>query len=82
MKNGLPHNRVAFTFSRKFGCAVKRNRARRLSREAYRHLRQEIKNGYDMVLLVYPGIDSFASRMDQLRQLFSRAGLFYNQEQR
>jgi ribonuclease P protein component len=82
MKNGLPHNRIAFTFSRKFGCAAKRNRARRLSREAYRHLRQEIKSGYDMVLLVYPGADSFASRMDQLRQLFSRAGLFYNQEQR
>jgi ribonuclease P protein component len=54
LKNGLPYNRIAFTFSRKFGNAVKRNRARRLGREAYRHLRQTLKPGYDLVLLVYP----------------------------
>ncbi|MDR0709391.1 MAG: ribonuclease P protein component, partial [Spirochaetaceae bacterium] len=37
--NDLPHNRIAFTFARKFGNAVERNRARRLSREAYRLIR-------------------------------------------
>jgi ribonuclease P protein component len=51
--------RIAFTFARKFGGAVERNRARRLGREAYRHLRSEIKGGYDMVLLVYPFKDDF-----------------------
>jgi len=77
LKNGLPHNRIAFTFSRKFGNAVERNRARRLGREAYRYLRQKMKPGYDLVLLVYPlGHDDFSFRMEQFRELLSRAGLF------
>jgi ribonuclease P protein component len=76
LKNGLPHNRVAFTFSRKFGCAVERNRARRVGREAYRCLRGGLKTGFDLVLLVYPGKDDFASRLQQLTELFCRAGLF------
>ena len=76
LRNGLPYNRVAFTFSRKFGNAVKRNHSRRLSREAYRQLRNELRKGYDLVLLVYPDRDVFSVRMDQLRELFSRAGLF------
>jgi len=84
LRNGLPHNRIAFTFSRKFGNAVKRNRSRRLSREVYRFLRSEIRQGYDMVLLVYPDAGSASlmpckntlqARMDQMRELFSRAGL-------
>ena len=78
MHNQLPHNRIAFTFSRKFGKAVERNYSRRLSREAYRHLRNELQKGYDLVLLVYPGSDDFDTRMDQLKELFSRAGIFRN----
>ena len=74
-RNGLEHNRIAFTFSRKYGNAVARNRSRRLSREAFRFLRNELRAGYDLVLLVYPGRDIFSARMDQVRDLFSRAGL-------
>ncbi|MDR2629411.1 MAG: ribonuclease P protein component [Spirochaetaceae bacterium] len=77
IKNRLPHNRIVFTFSRKYGNAVKRNRSRRFGREAYRYIRNELKTGYDLVLLIYPGNDSFAGRMEQLRVLFSKAGLFY-----
>ena len=75
LRNGLPHNRIAFTFSRKFGNAVERNYSRRLSREVYRYLRNELRQGYDLVLLVFPGRDIFSVRMEQLRELFSRAGL-------
>jgi ribonuclease P protein component len=75
LKNELPHNRIAFTFARKFGNAVERNRARRLSREAYRLLRNTLKPGFDLVLLIYPGKDVFTIRMEQLGILFSRAGM-------
>jgi ribonuclease P protein component len=73
--NGLTHNRVAFTFARKFGNAVERNRARRVGREAYRHIRNNLAGGYDLVLLVYPGKDLFTARSKQLGILFSKAGL-------
>ena len=75
LPNGLQHNRIAFTFSRKFGNAVERNHSRRLSREVYRLMRNELRQGYDIVLLVYPGKDMFSIRMDQLKELFSQAGL-------
>jgi ribonuclease P protein component len=69
-------NRIAVTFARKFGNAVERNRARRVSREAYRLMRNQVKSGFDLVLLIYPGKDCLAARTEQLRILFSRAGLF------
>jgi ribonuclease P protein component len=75
IENGLPYNRIAFTFARKFGCAVERNRSRRVSREAYRHLRGQLKPGFDVVLLVYPGKDDFKTRIAQLSDLFHKAGL-------
>lgn len=89
LKNRLPHNRIAFTFARKFGTAAERNRSRRLSKEAYRHLRRFIEPGWDLVLLVYPGSKPcgkaegaekqvFSFRMDQLRGLFRRARLLRN----
>jgi ribonuclease P protein component len=80
LENGLPHNRIAFTVARKFGNAVERNRAKRVGREAYRLIRGSLihgslKSGRDLVLLVYPGRDFLADRMDQMKTLFSRAGL-------
>jgi ribonuclease P protein component len=54
LANGLPHNRIVITFVRKYGNAVQRNRARRLGREAYRLMKDKLKTGYDLVLLIYP----------------------------
>jgi ribonuclease P protein component len=52
--NGMSHNRIVITFARKYGNAVRRNRARRTSREAYRLMKKELRTGYDLVLLIYP----------------------------
>ena len=76
LKNSLSNNRICFTFSRGFGNAVQRNRARRLGREAYRLLRPRLLGGNDLVFLVYPETDAALSvRSEQLRFLFTKAGL-------
>jgi ribonuclease P protein component len=65
LENGLPGNRLVVTFARKFGNAVKRNRARRVSREGYRLLKNRLKTGFDLVMLVYPaGQQRTASRLE------------------
>ena len=80
LKNNLPRSRICFTFSRNFGNAVQRNRAKRLGREAYRNLKPSLQSGYDLIFLVYPddvkpskpGLDEKAG---QLRYLCTKAGL-------
>jgi ribonuclease P protein component len=66
--------RIAFVFSRKFGCAAARNRARRIGREAYRLLRASLPFGFDFVLLVYPDANAkLDTRLTQLRVLLKKA---------
>ena len=76
--NGLDHNRIVFTFVRKYGNAVERNRARRLGREAYRLLKRGMKTGRDLALLAYPpdgARPGLEFRVRQFRALITKAGL-------
>jgi ribonuclease P protein component len=81
LDNGLSYNRIVVTFVKKYGNAVERNRARRVSREAYRLMRPLLKTGYDVALLIYaPPAErkvkpTLASRTEQFKTLFSRAGI-------
>ena len=50
-RNNLPVNRLGITATKKIGCAVKRNRARRIVKQAYFELENDIKTGYDFVLV-------------------------------
>ena len=50
-ENGLPHLRLGLSVSRKYGGAVRRNRLRRLYREAFRLTRHEMPAGLDLVLI-------------------------------
>lgn len=50
-ENGLGHNRLGMSVSRKVGQATLRNRLRRLYREAFRLTKQETAAGFDLVLI-------------------------------
>jgi ribonuclease P protein component len=50
-ENGLTYLRLGLSVSRKFGPATKRNRLRRLYREAFRLTRQEMAGGLDLVII-------------------------------
>jgi ribonuclease P protein component len=49
--NGLAYSRLGLSVSRKVGGAVRRNRLRRLYREAYRLSRADLPTGLDLVLI-------------------------------
>ena len=50
-KNRLEHCRIGITTGKKIGCAVKRNRARRVIIAAFRALLPDISGGYDIVFV-------------------------------
>jgi ribonuclease P protein component len=49
--NELPYPRLGLSVSRKYGNAVKRNRWKRLLREAYRFSRERLPSGIDLVVI-------------------------------
>jgi len=52
--NELGHPRLGMSVSRKVGTAVRRNRIRRLLREAMRLMQHDFPAGYDLVIVVRP----------------------------
>ena len=51
LKNRYGHTRIGITASKKVGCAVKRNRARRDIREAVRSLNLDMSQSWDIILV-------------------------------
>ena len=71
--NGLAYNRLGLSVSRKAGGAVRRNRLRRLFREAYRLTRHRLPAGLDLVLIPRPGGEqTLAGLLEALPKLVSQ----------
>jgi hypothetical protein len=75
LPNKLNHNRFLCTFRRGFGCAVLRNKVRRLSKEFYRLHKYDIKQGFDIVLLVSTSESVFSLWKEKMFSLFGMARL-------
>lgn len=52
--------KVGFVTGKKVGCAVERNRARRLLREVYRLHQREIREGYHIVIVARQAINGLS----------------------
>jgi len=77
LPNDLPYSRFGFTASRRVGNAVKRNRARRLLREAVRLRWPDIAPGWGVVFIARPAIvnATFKQVDAACGKLMKRAGL-------
>ena len=75
-ENGLEYLRLGLSVSRKIGGAVKRNRLRRLYREAFRLTRHEMPGGLDLVLIPRtaqaPSLDELKKSLPRLVQQLAR----------
>ena len=76
-KNRFGFPRFGITTGKKLGKAVKRNRCRRLIREAYRQLAPEIVAGFDMVFVARAAtIESNEPKVEKaMRELLKKAGV-------
>jgi ribonuclease P protein component len=68
-------SRMAIALKKGYGTAVERNRAKRVVRESFRLMKADITAGFDLVFMVFPAIDIFATRNEQMARLCSEAGL-------
>lgn len=78
--NGSSVNRLGLTSTKKIGCAVKRNRARRVIREAYRLTEDRLRTGYDMVIVARSRavVVPMSVVRNDLEKAFAAGGLLFS----
>jgi ribonuclease P protein component len=74
--NQLQFNRIGVIVKKGTKSAVIRNREKRLTKEAFRHLKPRIAAGYDFIFIITKTGSEFIDRINQLETLFCRLNLF------
>lgn len=77
LKNGKDINRLGISVSKKVGNSVVRNRVTRLIRESYRLKEEDIKRGWDIIIIArVPSKDSDYNEISKsLYNLLKRSGI-------
>ena len=73
--NGTDVTRVAVVVGRGCGGAVKRNREKRITREAWRSLKDRVAPGHDVVFVVRRFGADLDERLGLIAKLIDRAGI-------
>lgn len=85
VKNGIhDHNRLGISVSKKVGKSVVRSHVTRLIRESYRSMEEEVKTGYDFVVIarVSCAAASYHEVCRSLRHLFKKQQLLLSASER
>lgn len=71
-------NRLGLSVGKKVGCAVNRNRAKRVIRAGYSTVEKRLKKGYLIVICAYPSITEVKSTIvaKELEYGFSKLSMF------
>jgi ribonuclease P protein component len=81
--NELPVARLGVSASRAVGSAVRRNRAKRRLREAFRPVLADVRGGWDLVVIARPALldAEWPAVQAAARSLVKRAGLQRSESQ-
>jgi ribonuclease P protein component len=77
LRRSGPYNRLGVTASRKVAGSVRRNRIKRLLRESYRQLEDQLATGYDLILVGRETAEkpNLGQIHPEVQRLIQRAGL-------